>query len=168
MAVTAAGSGSPLPAAASALAAASSTVTIASGSPVLVAAGIKKGDVVGIQATLFTDDPNENGEGEPLILQSTGGFSLTISAYAQPRTVSYLSHNDNESISGYISGYDGDEYATVTVTVNSTAKKRFSQKTKDALNRAQGTSTSWRRPRRPPQLALASPAWFCRHPSTPA
>lgn len=40
---------------------------------------INKGDTVTIQAMLSTSDPNENGEGEPLYLQSSGGFSATIS-----------------------------------------------------------------------------------------
>src|SRR4051794_38444982 len=62
-----------------AAAATTQTVTIASGSPTVVVSGLKKGDTVDVVATLNTSDVNENGEGEPLVLQ--GALSVTISSY---------------------------------------------------------------------------------------
>ena len=65
------------------------TVTT-TGAPTTIAfPGIKAGDTVTVQATLNTTDPNENGEGEPLVIQSSGGFSAIVSAYAQTRSLSF-------------------------------------------------------------------------------
>jgi hypothetical protein len=117
-------------------AATSQTYTVASSSPAVLVSGLRAGDKVDIVATLNTTDVNENGEGEPLKLQSSGGFAATISAYAQPTALSFVATVDGESLSGFIVGFDFDESATVTVTVNSTAKKRLTQAQKDALARA--------------------------------
>ncbi len=95
---------------------------------------IHKGDTINIEATLSTTDPNENGEGEPLTVQSSSGFSFTISEYSQPRAFSYTAAADNESLSGFISGYEGDESASITVDVNQ--KKRFTQDQKNSFAKA--------------------------------
>jgi hypothetical protein len=112
----------------------STTVTIASGSPAFVVS-FNAGDAVDIVGTLSTTDVNENGEGEPLIITSTTGFSTTIAAYAQPTTASFTASAAG-SISAYIQGYDGDESGLVSATINSTTKKRFTQAQKDAFSKA--------------------------------
>ncbi|HEU4390481.1 MAG TPA: hypothetical protein VFV34_21940, partial [Blastocatellia bacterium] len=110
------------------------TVTIASGSPTTIL-GFNTNDTIDIVATLNTTDPNENGEGEPLILQSSTGFSGVVSAYAQATTFSFKATGPG-TLSGFISGFDGDESATVSVTLNTTQKKRFTQAQKDAFAKA--------------------------------
>ncbi len=96
---------------------------------------VHKGDTINIEATLRTNDVNENGEGEPLIIKSSSsGFSATISKYAQPRAFSFPATVDGESLLVNIDGYDGDESATVTVDVNQ--KKRFTQEQKDKFANA--------------------------------
>jgi hypothetical protein len=119
----------------SASAATSSTVTIASGSPTVVVSGLSKGDVVDVQATLSSSDPGEvtEAEVEPLVLQSTGGFSFTVPGYGVPRAMRFTATVDGESLSGFIQNYDNDETASVTVTVNSTAQQIFSPQTTDLL-----------------------------------
>ena len=108
------------------------TVTSGSLTPLV---GFNMGDTIDIVATLSTSDVNENGEGEPLVLQSSTGFSGVVSAYAQPLTFSFKASSAGV-LNGFIQGFDGDESATVTVTINSTQKKRFTQAQKDALAKA--------------------------------
>src|SRR5262249_22947429 len=67
------------------------------------------GDDVTITATLNTEDPNENGEGEPLVIQSSGGFSATIGDYAVTQQLSFTATQDGETLDASIQGYDGDE-----------------------------------------------------------
>ncbi|HKF54664.1 MAG TPA: post-COAP-1 domain-containing protein [Blastocatellia bacterium] len=110
------------------------TVTT-TGAPTTIAfPGVKAGDTLTVQATLNTTDPNENGEGEPLVIQSSGGFSAIVSAYAQPRSFSFQATQAGETITISIQGADGDESATVTVDLNQ--RKRFTQAQKDALAKA--------------------------------
>ena len=126
-----------------ALAATSQTFTVASGSATPLVSGLNAGDKVDIVATLNTSDVNENGEGEPLVLQSSSGrLSVTISAYAQPTALSFTAAA-GDSLSGFIIGYDGDEDATVTVTVNPSTKKRLTQDQKDALAKASADLNIW-------------------------
>jgi hypothetical protein len=110
------------------------TATIDSASPVPIA-GFNTDETVDIVATLNTSDPDENGEGEPLILQSSTGFSATVSVYALTTSFSFTASSPG-TLSGFIAGADGDESATVTVTRNSTQKKRFTQAQKDTLAKA--------------------------------
>jgi len=110
------------------------TVTTTGGPTTIAFPGLKVGDTVTVQATLNTTDPNENGEGEPLVIQSSGGFSAIVSAYAQTRSFSFQATQAGETITISIQGADGDESATVTVDVNQ--RKRFTQEQKDALAKA--------------------------------
>jgi hypothetical protein len=84
--------------------------------------GVHVGDTVSVDAVLNTTDPNENGEGEPLIINTSAG-TFTISAYAQPRNITFTAHADGESITAFIQGFDGDESANVNVSLN--ARPRF-------------------------------------------
>lgn len=104
--------------------------------PVLFVAApvVHKGDSVTVEATLSTSDPNENGEGEPLILQSSGGFSATISNYEQTRSFSSVATVDGETVTSFIGGYDGDETSSVNINVNQ--KRRFTDAQKAALAKA--------------------------------
>src|SRR5262245_38635469 len=79
----------------------------------------KPKDIISGTATLFTNDPNENGEGEPLVISSSGGeYSATIGAYSLPTPFKFAAAVANVSISGSIQGADGDESCSVTATVN--------------------------------------------------
>jgi len=109
------------------------STTIASGSPVDIPLGtVHVGDTISLTAVLTTSDPNENGEGEPLIIQSSGGFSRTLNTYSQQQAISFQATQDGETLSAFIQGYDADESATVCASVNGVASQ-FSQAQKDAF-----------------------------------
>src|SRR5260370_31123157 len=87
------------------------------------------GDTILVTATLFTNDANENGEGEPLVFSSSGGeISATVGAYSLPTPFTYVATAPNETISGFILGFDGDESCSITATVNPAAGFTPSQK----------------------------------------
>jgi hypothetical protein len=105
------------------------TYTITSGSPQsLSITNVHAGDMVTVDATLFSGDPNENGEGEPLVLALPGG-NFVVSGYFSPQQTTFLALQDNQLVSAFIQGADGDESAQVAFTVN--AKKRYTQDQKD-------------------------------------
>jgi hypothetical protein len=113
----------------------STTVTVSGSSPTVIPLpGVRAGDTINLEITLNTDDPNENGEGEPLTINSSGVFSLTQSAYAQTLATSFMATMDDESLTASIPGGDGDETGTITIDTNQ--KKRFSQDTKDKFTYA--------------------------------
>lgn len=115
------------------------TTTIATDctSPTTIAT-LHNGDSVSGFATLHTTDPNENGEGEPLILQSSGGFGLTIPAYELTQPFSFTAHVEGETFTGCIGGFDSDESADVSITINSTPNPGPSQQNKTNANKAAG------------------------------
>jgi hypothetical protein len=76
----------------------------------------KAGDQITITAVLNTSDPNENGEGEPLQIVSTTGFSATDPFYAVPQGYFFIAPAAG-SLSASISGSDGDETGTLTVSI---------------------------------------------------
>jgi hypothetical protein len=86
-----------------------------------------------VVATLSTDDPNENGEGEPLVVESTGGFRQVIATYETPQTLAFIAAVDGETVFGNIDGGEGDESCTLTMTVNQ--KNFFSDQTKAELGK---------------------------------
>jgi hypothetical protein len=105
------------------------TYTVASSTPVsLPISNVHAGDIVTVDGTLFSGDPNENGEGEPLVVLLPGG-AFVVPNYFSPQQTSFVALQDNQAISAYIQGWDGDESAQVTFTVN--AKKRYTQDEKD-------------------------------------
>lgn len=110
------------------------TVTVGSSSTNTAISNVKAGDTINIEATLFSSDPNENGENEPLVVNSSGGFSTTIGNYGQARAFSFQATIDGESLTTSIPGADGDESAQITIDLNQ--KKRFTQAQKDALSKA--------------------------------
>lgn len=108
---------------------AAQTYTVTSSSPQsLPIANVHAGDQVSVDATLFSGDPNENGEGEPLVVLLPGG-NFVVSGYFAPQQITFLALQDGQAVSAFIQGADGDESATVTFTVN--PKKRFTQEEKD-------------------------------------
>jgi hypothetical protein len=87
-----------------------------------VAFDLNAGDTVIINATLNTTDPNENGEGEPLVVQANGANIGVVFNYALPASVIYTAPSTGRTdFSYFIRGADGDESATVTATVNSSS-----------------------------------------------
>ncbi len=93
----------------------STTVTIDSPSPVVIAS-FNAGDTVTISAQLTTNDPNEDGEGEPLSVLVSTGFGTTLGIYFQPSTLTLPPAPAAGFVSAFISGADGDEAATITVS----------------------------------------------------
>ena len=112
------------------------TVTITSGSPVSIIT-LKAGDKVNISATLNSNDPNENSadEGEPLMLQVPGGSSYILKTYEMTADFNVTAPASGP-LTGYIKGADGDESATITVTLNSSKKDWFTEETKSAMREA--------------------------------
>ena len=105
------------------------TYTVAGGSPQALAINnVHAGDMVTLDAVLFSGDPNENGEGEPLVVIIPGG-NFVVAGYFAPQQTTFLALQDNQPVSAFIQGWDGDESAQVTFTVN--AKKRYTQDEKD-------------------------------------
>src|SRR5262249_31750411 len=107
------------------IAALAQTYTITSRSPqLLLINNLHAGDMVKVAATIFSGDPNENGEGEPLVLILPGG-NFVVPGYFSPQQTTFLALQDGQAVSGFIQGADGDEFAQVSFTVN--AKKRYTQ-----------------------------------------
>jgi hypothetical protein len=96
------------------------------------------GDRVLITGYLSTTDPNEGGEGEPLLITINGTTVATVSAYFVPSTFRHLALGD-EIVSASIQGEDGDEDGTVTVSLDYSAggpqTQRFSPEEKNKFNR---------------------------------
>ncbi len=69
------------------------------------------GDQVTIDAELFTSDPNENGEGEPLILISLPSLNTGISGYYAKRSFTCKIATLGQVLNANIDGVDGDETA---------------------------------------------------------
>jgi hypothetical protein len=94
---------------------------------------IHAGDRVTVVATLSTSDPNENGEGETLVIQSSGGFTATVAAYEVPQSFTFTATQNGETLFGNLTDSDGDESCTLSVTVN--GKQRLTDDEKDKLRR---------------------------------
>lgn len=85
----------------------------------------KAGDSITITGLLTTTDPNENGEGEPVVFSSSGGdlSGASISDYFQSHTFTYTSQQDNETISGINQGADFDEGCNVSAIISAQSLK---------------------------------------------
>jgi hypothetical protein len=89
----------------------------------------KPGDTIQVTATLFSTDPNENGEGEPLSVSSSGGdFTTVISFYNSPQSFSYKATQSNDTLTGVNIGADGDESCTLSAMVTNSPKYTPAQK----------------------------------------
>src|ERR1051326_3197085 len=59
------------------------------------------GDTINVTVELQTDDPDENGEGESVLFESSGGeFSAVLTSYFAPIPYSYVATAPNETITG--------------------------------------------------------------------
>jgi hypothetical protein len=75
------------------------------------------GDTITVVATLTTTDPSDPFEDEPLSITSSGNdFSQTLTTYSTPTTYSYTAQATNETISGFVQGFDGDEACSLNVS----------------------------------------------------
>lgn len=89
---------------------------------------------VTVTATLHSPDRNENGEGEPLVLRSSGGeLTTTINDYEIPHSFTFPAAQNGVTVNGTIQNYDGDETCELSISA-----KRFSDATKQALAYATG------------------------------
>ena len=76
----------------------------------------KVGDTITVMATLSTTDPNESGEGEPLLISTLSGASFSDSTYSIPQTFIYTATVANDTITGTEIGFDGDESCALSAT----------------------------------------------------
>jgi hypothetical protein len=76
---------------------------------------VKAGQVIKLNIDYTTEDPDDQFEGEPLILLGSNGYKQTISTYGN-QIVSFPISQDGETLSAYIQGADGDEQATISVS----------------------------------------------------
>jgi hypothetical protein len=86
----------------------------------------KAGDTVSVTASVTTRDPDENGEGEALVIRLDQG-PFVVDRFFSIQTAEFVAAQDNPVISAFISGYDADETAQVSFAV---LKNRFTAKQK--------------------------------------
>ena len=97
-------------------------------------ATINPGDIVSITATLNTSDPNENGEGEPIVVTANGGAVWVNPNYALPATFTYkapVGSSGPTTLGYYIQGADSDETASFSTSINPPSSPK-TQAQKDA------------------------------------
>jgi len=70
------------------------------------------GQTVHLKVTFSTTDPDDQNEGEPIIITASDGYSQTVLSYGT-QTVEIPITQEEETVSAYIQGYDGDETAIV-------------------------------------------------------
>jgi hypothetical protein len=86
----------------------------------------KAGDTVSVTASLTTKDPDENGEGEALVIRLDQG-SFVVDRFFSIQTTQFVAAQDNPIVSASISGFDADETAQVSFAV---LKNRFTAEQK--------------------------------------
>jgi hypothetical protein len=96
----------------------STTVAVPDGNPVTIALTNKANDSISVTLTLTTTDTNEDGEGEALLLQSSDGFSASVTQYNHPVLETFKATADNDTLTATLSGDDDDETGVVTADVN--------------------------------------------------
>jgi hypothetical protein len=79
----------------------------------------KPGDTITITATLSTSDPNESGEGEPLLISTLSGQTFADNIYGMAQTYVYKATVANDQIQGINIGSDGDESCSIAATTKS-------------------------------------------------
>jgi hypothetical protein len=98
---------------------------------------LNAGDTVLINETLNTTDPNENGEGEPLVITANGQSIGVVFNYAIPASITYVAPTTGVvDFSSFIRGADGDESASGTATLNPSSPISSSTKSAFALSAA--------------------------------
>jgi hypothetical protein len=98
----------------------STTVTVAdSTNPVAIPLPtLHAGDMVTIRTVTTTTDPNEDGESEPLVIQSSDGTSTSFYNYNIPLTHAFPIATNGATLTASLPGADGDESAVLVVDVN--------------------------------------------------
>lgn len=101
-------------------------IRIDTSSPTMIPIGtcIHKSDTVQVKVHLESDDPDDNSEGEPLVIRLGGGTNsqglnyppqdIEINTYDQDQELTLSIRLDDEKIFAFIKGADGDEFATVS------------------------------------------------------
>lgn len=89
------------------------------------------GDILTIRATLTSTDPNEDGESEPLVVQSSDGRSTMFSSYNVPLTNTFPVATDGVALTASFPEADEDDSAVLVVDVN--RHDLLTQGTRDAL-----------------------------------
>lgn len=109
------------------------TVTVASGDPVVIA-NYEPGDQLTITVLLNSLDQDENREGEPLVIPGVG----SVSTHALETTLQYRASDVGVPgvLTAYISGFDGDESATITIARNSLEERLFPTEDKLRMHKA--------------------------------
>jgi hypothetical protein len=93
------------------------TFSVQNGVTSVPLSGGHAGDTVYVDAQLFTNDPNEDGENEPLnIASGSGGGS--VSQYFSPTRISFTMVRDSQMLDAGIQGADYDESATFNLTID--------------------------------------------------
>jgi dUTPase len=86
-----------------------------SATPVDIPVGnVKPGDQIKLSVNFSTTDPDDQSEGEPLIISGSDGTEQSISDYGKQDVYLDVSQT-GETFSAYIEGADGDENATIAV-----------------------------------------------------
>jgi hypothetical protein len=92
------------------------SVTTVAGVPIPIPLGnVTAGQFVELKITFNTTDVQGDyvgQENEPVILQSSGGFSQTVSSYGVTNVEMPITQ-DGETLTAYINDYDADETATI-------------------------------------------------------
>lgn len=90
------------------------------------------GQKVTVTAAMSTNDLDEDGEGEALIVSLPGG-PFTVSKYFVNQSTTFIALQDNPVVTAAIQGFDGDELARVTFIVQ---HNRFSDEQKAGFAKA--------------------------------
>jgi hypothetical protein len=94
------------------------------------------GDSITVTGLLTTTDPNENGEGEDVVFEGSGGELIGATGhYFMARTFTYTATQKNESITGLNVDFDNDESCSVSAVVTTQSLKFgfLTQADRDAL-----------------------------------
>src|SRR5438067_2408023 len=93
------------------------------------------GDTIGVTATLVTSDPNENGEGEPLVVSTSGGeINAVIGAYSVPTPFTFTARVPNDT--GGVTQAEADAFNALFA--NEAAVVGIGKAALTSANRAQG------------------------------
>src|SRR5262249_7949270 len=94
---------------------------IDSATPQLLGLGtLHAGQTVHLAVDFNTSDPQDQFEGESLILLASTGYSQAISTYGT-HNITFPITQDGETVSAYIQGADGDESATISFSSGAAA-----------------------------------------------
>lgn len=97
----------------------STTVTVPGSDTVTIPLpALHAGDILTIRATSSSTDPNEDGEAEPLVIQSSDGRSTSFTNYNVPVTHTFQVATDGVTLTASFPSADDDDSAVLVVDVN--------------------------------------------------